>query len=323
MTKRKLKTYSICALLCILCMLVTGFDNPVVLDTQNNKVYTILTADLIVDRYDNKATNINFYIGNYYAIPGKVAGKSADNKNLYIKGCETKSTTKINCIKADKTIVNSLKKDDMVVVLGKFEYDSISKEIKITVDAIKKTENEINEYGYMTIDGTIYYDKDMKNCDINGNIHYSIPKNWKSVEHNIETEKLGTITGYQYRLNEIKGERAVNAESFFVCYFDSNRLAKDGVQINSGNIREIEKIIIDNIVTEGNVENRTPLINVKNYYGVVYDIYQGNCSLASGSNYFVAFAFRQMDEKGMVVYMYVYKDKKHINDIYTVMRTLK
>ena len=157
----------------------------------------------------------------------------------------------------------------------------------------------------------------------NGSVSFRIPAAWKGVEHSIKDEELGTIEGYQYVLNQLPGNTDTVPESFFVCYFDNeNKLA------NTDDRKEtklIEKAVINNISGEGNADSFR-YRDVTTYYGAKYDYYVGSYTDAAAvvnNGYHVEYIFQRNGDDGLVMYMYVYKNAKHLSDVMLVTRFLE
>ena len=145
--------------------------------------------------------------------------------------------------------------------------------------------------------------------------------NGENVQFNIIDEKLGTMEGYQYRLNRLDANDSV-PESLFICYFDNQIQLAD--YLNDAEKTElIEKAIVYNIIAKENFISSKKGVNT--YYGSEYDYYLGSYKTAFdiGTGYHTEFVFQADGDDGIVVMIYVYKETKHLSDVLFVSRFLK
>ena len=154
----------------------------------------------------------------------------------------------------------------------------------------------------------------------NGDVEYYIPAAWTSedIQFNIIDEELGTMEGYQYRLNKLEANDSY-PESLFICYFDNKTQLAD--YLNDAEETElIEKAIVYNIIGEKNIKSSKKGLDT--YYGSEYDYYLGSYT-AKFHGYNTEFIFQADGEDGIVVMLYVYKETKHLSDVLFVSRFLK
>ena len=304
-----------------------AWDNITVLvDTDNNHVYEYLISDDILSDFakDTDAAKIN-YENKYYLLTGKIENISNKGDVINIYG-STITDNHIIC-----SIPKDLRSESLTYsagaslgVYGKLTVDMFDKEIRVAVDKIVSAPSGVKKSAFFLLDG--------KNIDINsmvsrtlnnGSISYKIPSSWKGVEHSIVGDGIGTIDGYQYSLNQLPGSNDTVPESFFVCYFDNiTRLE------NTDDKKEtelIEKAIINNISGDGK-GNSARTRNVNTYYGAKYKYFVGSYTdaLDTGSNgYHVEYIFQKNGDNGLVMYLYVYKNAKHLSDVFFVTRFLE
>lgn len=107
----------------------------------------------------------------------------------------------------------------------------------------------------------------------------------------------------------------------FVCYFDN----EEYVDLNDRDSTAlIEKAIIANILKEdpAKLRKRFPLKTIDSYYGTRYTYYRDKYTDSLNDGYNVEFAFQQDGKKGIIVYLYVYKNPDHIDSVMLTMRML-
>ena len=312
--------------LIILCIdtLLCGAKKVVFMDTQDNIVYQSVDADRVLEDFsgDVKAAK-NKYNNNYYLIYGKVVSKSKNNKEIVIGAVVgDEISDKITCKLSDKADIkysSGLSNGDLVRIYGKFDVSFKNALLFKEVKGISKVETvQSSDDGYSVFGGKIIKKSLMKRTVIKGsNITYYVPSEWKAVEHDIKKEGLGSARGYQYRLNEI-GNKEAEAESFFVCYFDK----KTGVDINDrGNNKLIEEAILRDVLGKENLKS-FPFKTINTYYGTNYKYYRDIFKRSTGEKYQVEVAFQEKGD-GIVFYVYVCNNQKHISDIMVVMRLLE
>ena len=311
--------------LIILCIdtLLCGAKTAVYLDTQANVVYQSISADRILkDFSDDEKAAKNIYSNSYYLLYGKVISKSKNSKELNIGAVDGEISDDITCKlsdKADIEYVSKLFEGDLVRIYGKLDVSFKNSLLLKEVKGISKVENmRVSDDEYSVLGGKGLKKASMKKIVIEGsNISFYIPSEWKSVEHNIKKEDLGSASGYQYRLNEI-GNRDANAESMFVCYFDKIT----GVDINDrGDNKLIEEAILRDVLGKENLK-KFPLKTIDTYYGTKYKYYRDQFKKSTGDKFWVEVVFQEKGD-GIVFFVYVFKSPKHISDIMIVMRLLE
>lgn len=304
------------------------FDSAkVTIDTENNHVYQYRTLDEILAEF---ATDANAakekYQGEYVLLSGKVAKIESNGKSMEVTGLE-KTTTTIECSydKSLRDTASEYKVNDSVALYGKLSVGLFDKEVRLNVEKIVQVPSVIkSDEVYFLLDGTFFDKTDTEKMTLDeGNIAYYIPRIWavEEIQHNIEKEELGIIEGYQYVLNKIPGSADTVPESLFVCYFDNQKLLAD-YQNDSDETELIEKAIVANIL--GEVKN-FPTKEVKTYYGAEYTYYAGvfKNALETGTGYHAEFVFQKDGDDGIVMFMYIYKDTKHLSDVMFVSRFLE
>ncbi len=327
----RIKRYK--AALLSICLLISGFFltgsifnlATVTLDTNNNKVYQNMTFDDIAEDYltDPEGAGEK-YNGGYYAVRGRIALKNEGNTSITLRCIDINQSGRLICTTSNTQIIGAVSEMDPgenVVVYGKLSTPLFGEDLQLSIDNISESNKDIPQTVYSLKNGKSMDSDNMESRTLGeGKIEYKIPASWADVEHNIKEEKLGTIDGCQYRLNEISGSASVRPESFFVCYFDNSLLSDPNDRKHTDSI---ERTIISNILgKEVNKLKAFPSKWVNTYYGSRYQYYDDKYSNSSGEGYHTEFVFQQNGTDGIVVYIYVYKDKNHIDDVFFVMNML-
>ena len=133
---------------------------------------------------------------------------------------------------------------------------------------------------------------------------------------NIVLSGLGTMEGYQYCLNEIDSQ-SVQPESLFVCYFENDKHLLRTSDKSETDL--IERAIVKNILKK---DPGASLTKKQTYYGTGYHYFQDAYRTALGQNYHAEFVFQPDGTRGMVVYLYVYREKAHLDQVMLTMRLL-
>lgn len=325
----KLKKKGIAILwILIFTMIVCGFKKKsITLDTESRILYqNCSVAKIVSDIERDREEAKKLYDDCYYVILGKITEIAKNNKAVVISDVSDVAQKTIKCSASDKVVtetIKNLKVGDIVKVYGKTKMDIWNKHISVDASQITKAETvDISETVYSFIDEKMF---DISKMDIrdldDGKVKYYVPSNWTQIEKGIVKSDLGSMEGYQYTLNEMPGDLAVEPESFFVCYFDSKVKLKDRSQV--GETKEIRKAIVGNILkSDGEKIKNNDLKKVKSHYGVEYYYYDGTYEDKEGKGHYVEFVFQDVGYDGMVVYLYVYKQENHIDDILGVMRCL-
>jgi len=324
-----MKKCRLISILLIVPMLIVlcGFSGnvTVIADTNNNHVYEYVTADsMLLDFSNNIESAEKKYKGNYYVISGKVETVSKKGDTIKVYGTSVTDNRIIgSCSKSLRAEALKYSSGADIYVFGKISVDPIDKEIHISVEKFASITGAVKAGTFFQLDGSSVNKNSMGSKTLNnGRVSYYIPPEWEEVEHSIQADEIGTIEGYQYVLNKLPGNKDTVPESFFVCYFD-NASKLESTDDKKETVL-IEKAIINNISGEGKGDSaRTK--DVTTYYGTKYNYYVGSYTdiLDAGNNgYHVEYIFQKDGDKGLVMYLYVYKEAKHLSDVMFVTRFL-
>ena len=329
---KMIKIRHMCLVISILMigLMLCGFDydwdwdffgtKKVKMDTQEHRVYQTIEADTIIREKDKR-----IYDDKNYLIYGVVSGKK--EKEFVITAAGGKDG--ITCKAADDTAIRSIKgiEDGKTVkAYGEVSVNLLTGTASVKLFKVLPADNErFSGNSFCTMDGRLYKKSELKMRELHkGAVKYYILPQWTAVEHNIRDEELGTIEGYQYRLNELKDGGV--AESLFISYFD-----KGYIDINDRDETELieKRIIKDILCIDMDEEISFPLKKVETPYGVTYKYYRGehkdNSALGSKNKYWVEFAFQDAGDDGIIVYTYVYQDghSYYIDDIMLTLRLVQ
>lgn len=317
------KSVIICLIMVCMSAILCGAKTAVELDTQSRVVYESIGTDKIFKDFSNddkvaKST----YSDNYYLLYGKVLSKSKNNKEIVLGAIDGKSSNKLTCKFSDKDdikFVSSLSISSTVRVYGKLTVGLKNALTLKEIKGISKVDaGNVADGAFSVLGGRAIKKTSMKKTAIEGsNTTFYVPSEWQNVEHDIKKEQLGSMSGYQYRLNEIENKDAY-AESLFVCYFDKI----SGVDKNDrGDNKLIEEAILRDILGKDSLK-KFPLKTVNTYYGTKYKYYRDSYKKDTGEKYQVEVVFQEKGD-GIIVFFYVYKEPKHVGDIMVVMRMLE
>ena len=298
----------------------------VMVDTEKNRVYEYVSADDLLNSF---ATDIdsakNEYKDGYYIIFGKIESISRKGDSVNVYGSTVTSNYVICSVpKSLRSVALSYNTGDGIAVFGRVSVDPIDKDIHIEVERIIDAPSAVKSGMYYLLNGASIDRNSMNHRTLHGGtVSYHIPSAWKGVEHSIKEEGIGTIEGYQYVLNQLPGSIDSVPESFFVCYFDNATMLENADDKKETEL--IEKAIINNISGEG-IGNDARTRDVTTYYDTKYNYFL--CSytdvLDIGNNgYHVEYIFQKNGSDGLVMYLYVYKDAKHLSDVMFVTRFLE
>ncbi len=298
----------------------------VVIDTENNRVYQYCTVDTLISAFTQNYTEAKkTYQDAMVLLSGKVSGVGKDGKNLVLTGAVSSDMT-VQCSydKELRAAASGCKVGDSVALYGKITVGIIDKEIHLKAVKIAGVPSLITSGDmFYQLDGSSFDKRNAVRIALhNGGVEYYIPVSWsgKDVQFSIVDEKLGTMEGYQYRLNKLAANDPV-PESLFICYFDNQKQLADYLN-DSDETELIEKAIVENIL--GSVGS-FPSKEVDTYYGSEYDYYLGSYKTAfdTGTGYHTEFVFQADGEEGIVVMIYVYKEARHLSDVMFVSRFLE
>ena len=326
-TDRK-KTFFVFFLLLGILLCGFGFNqSEMILDTEQNIVYQNLSIDKIfTDFAADKDSAKNKYNHSRIVLCGKVSEIAKKYKTIILTAANENQEGTLKCSFSDKNLtayVKTLSQGDLVKVYGKFSISIINNNLNIDVSKIEKiTADTTIDTCYSLLNGKTI---DQKNLSVrtlaDKKITYYIPAEWSEIEYNIVDNSLGVMEGYQYRLDEIPQSAAVHPESLFVGYFD-NQLLKFSSDKNKTDL--IERSIIANILNKkADSLAKFPAKKIDTYYGAKYQYYQDAYKDNLGQGYHVEFVFQKLNTDGILVYLYVYYDPNHIDDIMFLMRLLE
>lgn len=322
----KIKKYGLLLCLLFISFLMTAWSlngKEMALDTEKTIVYKNESAEnFLIMIYSNKEVAKKRYQDQYFMLHGMVRSKESSNKQLKLATItnHTKETLTCNTSKAEVLqSVSELRVGDKVKVYGKLSLGLLNGKWTMSVDKIEKTaEEKVSRTAYSVISGKTVDTEDLQQRSLNQDkIHFYIPKDWVSVEKNLIDSGLGTMEGYQYRLNEI-ARQSVQPESLFICYFDSDKLLLRSSDKSS--TEAIERAIVNNILRG---DPGKPEKKKTTSYGTEYHYYQEAYKTALGQNYHAEFIFQPDGTDGFIVYLYVYLEKSHLDDVMLMLRLVE
>lgn len=319
---QNIKKYIVFILIVILAVSSVAGRKKYALSHDEIKVYQNISADQILNTlYVNKTSAKNMYDKQYLSILGEVSSISKDYKKIEIKKILSDGNTVITCKTNVASVISdikTLKVGDHVYAYGQVEYFYGDININKMTGVRKTFDEKVESHSYSLVDGTEYdvgtMTKKILVNDLN-HIEYYIPQTWDVVEKRIDNTKL---VGYQYELNTIQNEKAINPESLFIFYFKNEKMLKNNS--DAANKKGIEAAIVNNILKLNKDKIGGIDFNNTTYYGAVYDYFEDSYAVKDLQSYHTEFVFQQVGTDGFLVYLYVYEDKNHINDILTVMR---
>ena len=322
MYKKKRAVISVVALL--FCVVFCGGlfkPSEMALNTETNKVYkNELVEYFLIRTKANPDGCVLLYSNSYYAFLGKLRAKVDGYGQMYLGTLTSNTMETLYCdannndgVRAE---IDDLQVGNTVKVYGQMKYNGLNGKWTLNVDRIEKSsDTSVPENAYSTKDGIMLEQDKMLSRELNGGkIVFQIPADWESVEKDLIKTKLGTMEGYQYCLNEIKNQ-SVQPESLFVCYFNNEKQL-----LRSGDKNEtelIERAIVKNILKE---DPGAASLRKKTYYGAEYHYYQSAYKTELGQNYHAEFVFQPIGTEGFVVYLYVYREKAHLDECLITMR---
>lgn len=323
------RTNKIVLIVLSMVVLLCGFifDNPeMTLDTEENIVYQNLSIDkLLADFAADDDLAEETYAKARIVLWGKVSEISKNAKDVTLISLNGNQEGSIKCSSSNKDIiayVKTLSQGDIVKVYGKFSISLVGKDMCMDTTKIEKTADQLRSNTcYSMLNGNTVDREDMYIRTLaDEKITYYIPTEWSGMEYDLVENKLGRIEGYQYRLNEMPQSATVQPESLFICYFD-NKLLKNSS--DKSKTDQIERAIIANILNkDADSLDKFPTEKVTTYYGTKYQYYQDAYKDILGQGHHVEFVFQKVDTDGIIVYLYIYTDANHVNDIMYLMRLL-
>ena len=311
----------------LMCLPLCSFiwaNSGYAIDTEKNHVYSYMTAkDLTAQVNADERSAYSYYDDRYLLLSGEFEQIKPNNGFTILVG--DGNYTSVQCqIKTNTSIdLNKYGFRDKIAVYGKCNIDTVFHKVSLTeVEKIISVPSVKSPDTYFTLDGTnMDRTSSLQRTLHGGRIKYYIPSYWEKVEADIQGNGLGNIEGYQYVLNRSNGSKDTIPESLFVCYFDCKTQLTDRPDIDLFNKKNIEKLIIRNINGDASsLSDKT----INTYYGAVYDYYL--CRYSDPINldgYRTEYIFQQYGNEGLVMYMYLYREPKHISDIILVTRLLE
>ncbi len=291
------------------------------LGVDKNIVYQNESAETFLIRSVSNADNAKkVYHNAYYVFYGTIRAKLSDKK-FYIGSVSTNTKDTLYCVTSDsevKKAVADLYVGNTVKVYGKMAC-GLDGKWTMTVHKMEKSdEDSVSSTAYSVLDGTTLDKVKMISRELNGGkVKFWISEKWEGVEKNLVKDGLGSMEGYQYCLNEID-QQSVQPESFFVCYFSNDKHL-----LRSGDKKEtegIERAIVKNILK---ADPGSANLQKSTYYGTTYHYYQSAYKSLLGQNYHAEFVFQPDGTDGFIVYLYIYREKKHQGECMITMRLLE
>lgn len=295
-------------------------------EKQTRYVYQNGSAKLILSKMkSNYESAEQLYDKQYMAVIGRITKISSNNKTVKLAGINSQDTELlIDCSMKDSeavATVGGMKIGDHVRVFGEVRVGKFPvKYVNMDVYKIEKT-TEQNAYAvvYTNCDGEDYDKTEMAARSLaGGKVIYYVPQSWETVETELPDVDGYEIDGYQYKLNEIAADFKVTPESMFVFYFSNMKFLKK--LSDKAETESIEMAIVKNILPKDNLSS-FPTREVDSYFGHELDYYDTSFKKSSGKEFNVEFVFTPVgDDLGILVYMYVYDEVQHLDDIMALMR---
>lgn len=257
------------------------------------------------------------YKDQCFVIYGKIKYRSSDHKEVRIGMTTNNSQEALICKGSDPEVVSAiadLRIGDRVKVYGQMKNGMLG--WSLSIDKIEKTyEDTVSRTAFSVIGGKTVDKEKLEKRNLKGTeVSYYVPKEWKAVEKNLVSEGLGTLEGYQYCLNEIN-HSSVQPESLFVCYFDSDtQLLRPS---EKGQTEQIERAIVQNILGK---DPGKAILKKTTSYGPEYHYYHEAFNSSLGKSYHAEFVFQPVETKGFILYLYVYLEKNHLDDVMLLLR---
>lgn len=324
-TTRMISLSLILPMMLFLCGL--SFNNATVkVDTEKNPVYEYITADdILADLSNDPDAARKKYKNGCYIVSGKIQSISKKGDTIDLTGSSASDDHIIcSCPRELRSKALSSAAGEAIAVYGRITVGLIDKDIHIDADRFTSVPAAVRSGSFFLSDGTQMDKNSMSRRTLNnGTVKFSIPAAWKEVEHSIIEDGIGTIDGYQYVLNRLPGSSDNVPESFFICYFDNESKLENADDKKETKL--VEKAVIDNISGEGKGDAARTR-DVSTYYGAKYNYYVGSYTdeLDAGNNgYHAEYIFQKDGDDGLVMYLYIYKDAKHLSDIMFVTRFLE
>lgn len=323
---QKKKKMAVILALCA-CLILCGagwFDSTkVVIDTESNPVYQYCTADEMISSFkNNEKTALATYNEKYVLLAAKVRRVGKDGKDMILFSSEHPDRDIVCSFdKSLRTTASAYKAGERVAVYGQIKVGTFDKKPYVEVTKIVRAPDVVASTNlYFLSDGSSFDKAEAKKVTLhNGGVEYYIPTYWEGLQHDIVVEGLGSMEGYQYILNQMRGSESKVPESLFVCYFDNQQQLDRSSPL--GETKQIEKAIVENILGSA---GKLPTKEVKTYYGSDYDYYLDSYrTLMDGAGYHTEFVFQTDGKDGIVVVLYVYKEAKHLSDVMFLMRFLE
>ena len=303
----------------VLCGSIFFDDAAVTMDTETHPVYQHVSADGILQDFERDPVAAkDLYYGKYYITYGKITSKSKGK--VLVNGIDREFERALTCKAEDQVLYDKLtplQEGDTVKVYGRLMTSIFNGEPSLLADDIVKSDTTTAlSTAYTASDGTVVNTDDMELRVLgDGAASYYVPASWQMAEHNIKNEALGKIEGYQYRLNETENQAAY-AESLFIgCVTKS-----DLVSINDlGDDRGLEEAIAADILGKDSI-GKYPVKTVNTYYGPTYRYYQDIFETSGGDRLNTEFIFQDTGDDHLLIFLYVYRDPRHLDEIMTVLR---
>ncbi len=324
--RRKLMLMMVLLFSTLLCGFIFH-SSEMTLDTEKNIVYQKDTVDKILEDFSsNHDFSKDKYNKTQVVLLGKLSEIAKKHNAVTLVSVSGTQTGTVKCSSSDADVIaciETLSVGDVVKVYGEFSISLIGSHLTMEVSKIEKTTDDaVSGPCFSLLNGkTMDREKMFVRTLAGDKITYYIPEAWLEAEYLIADNELGSIEGYQYRLNEIPSSAAVQPESFFVCYFDNKLLKKSS---DKSKTELIERAIIANILKKNpDSLDKFPAKKVNTYYGARYQYYQDAYQDILGEGHHVEFVFQPVDTEGIIVYLYVYSDANHVDDIMFLMRLLE
>jgi len=297
---------------------------------EKEHMYRVLTPDYMGSFMSaNKSQFKNLYDESYVAVTGNIRYYSVkdDAERLVVygnsKGVEVESS------RSDiKSIVRNLKPGDKVTVFGQVDVTGITgSSFEIVADHILvNPEKEPDILSYIFYPDLVLDEETVTDLAKDGHVSFNLPESWKN-EYVLDRLTNNDVNGYSFFLNAIYPQNTEYPENFYMFYFKyETYLDRVDKNLTSGDIKDIEELVIKNILKNLNTETNIEISNIDLPDGQTVGYCPTVYKPADGNHYRLEFFFKP-DSTGITCMLYLYYpddgSTAHTREVSYVIQTLE
>ena len=317
---------------CLLILMIFSFNMSVgaaevtarlrnCLETEH--MYQVFPIDYLANMASNSGSRFkDLYDDRYVVFSGSVKFSSVSDNHKTVKVYGSQHYIEVDTSEQSmKNIAGMLKVGDSVTVYGQVDGTEVDAE-----HLLINQEYELPSLQYIFFPDKVIEGESITDLAYDGHVSFSLPKDWED-EYVMGKLTNNGINGYQFFLNAISPQNLTYPENFYIFYFPyETYLLPVKKNPDRFDIRDIESIVINNILEEVSDDPKVKTSNITLPNGMEFDYGTTVHRPSDGNDYRLEFVFKP-DSTGLVCMLYLYYPNdfavNHLRDVSYLIQSIK